>query len=259
MSGSAARDLGGKRAVVTGAASGIGRATAVRLAREGARVGVLDRDAAGGEDTVATIAADGGDAVFVACDVTDEQQVERATAAVGARWGGLDIVVANAAVQLFGQDDRVDRLALSVWQQTLAVNLTGVFLTCKHGVRQLLSSGGGSVVCIASPTGLVGIAPGFAAYSSSKAGVFGLVRVMAADLAADGIRVNAVVPGFTATPLVATILADDAARDSLVSATPLGRPGAPEEVAAMVAFLASADASYSTGAFFFTDGGITAV
>ena len=110
-------------------------------------------------------------------------------------WGGLDVVVANAGVQLAGQDDRADRLSLEVWQRTIDINLTGVFLTCKHGLRALLASGGGAVVCTCSPTGQYGVAPGYDAYSSSKAGVYGLVRVMAADYAAEGIRVNGVIPG----------------------------------------------------------------
>lgn len=253
------RLIEGKRAIVTGAGSGIGRATALRFAREGARVGVVDVAARAAEETVAAIAAEGGEALALAADVTEEEQIAAAVARAVERWGGLDIVVANAAVQLIGQDDRADRLDLAVWRRTIDINLTGVFLTCKHGIRALLASGGGSVVCTASPTGLFGLAPGYDAYSSSKAGIYGLVRVMANEYAAENIRVNAVVPGFTDTPLVTKIMANDVEREALLRMIPLRRPGRPEEVAAMILWLASDEASYATGGFFHVDGGITAV
>jgi|SRR5581483_1706351 len=248
-----------KRAVVTGAGSGIGRAAAVLLAREGARVGLVDLDAAAAHATADRIAEAGGEAVVLPADVTDEEQVRRAIDSVCGRWGGLDVVVANAAVQLFGEDDRVHRLELAVWERTLAVNLTGIFLTCKHGVAALLASGGGCVVVTGSPTGLFGLGAGFTAYSSSKAGVFGLARVMAADYASEGIRVNVVVPGFTDTPLVESLMASDRERDEILRMVPLRRPGTPEEVAAMILFLASDEAAYATGGIFSVDGGITAV
>jgi NAD(P)-dependent dehydrogenase (short-subunit alcohol dehydrogenase family) len=232
----------GKRAIVTGAGSGIGRAASVLLAHEGARVGLVDLDGAAAQATADAIAAEGGDSLVLATDVTDEGQVRGAVATARGAWGGLDVVVANAAVQLFGEDDRVDRLELAVWERTLAVNLTGVFLTCKHGIAALLASGGGSVVVTGSPTGL-----------------FGLARVMAADYAAEGVRVNVVVPGFTATPLVESIMASPGERDDVLRKVPLGRPGTAEEVAAMVLFLASDEASFATGGFFSVDGGITAV
>ncbi len=249
----------GKRAIVTGAGSGIGRATSVLLAREGATVGLIDVEPQSAQATADVVAASGGEALVLSADVTDEEQVARAVETAVERWGGLDVVVANAGVQLFGQDDRVDRLELEVWERTLAVNLTGIFLTCKHGVRALLASGGGSVVLTGSPTGLFGLAPGFAAYSSSKAGVYGLARVMANEYAAEGIRVNVVLPGFTDTPLVRSIMANPAGRDELVRGIPLRRPGTAEEVAAMILFLASEESSYATGGAFFVDGGITAI
>jgi NAD(P)-dependent dehydrogenase (short-subunit alcohol dehydrogenase family) len=174
-------------------------------------------------------------------------------------WGGLDIVVANAGVQLFGEDARADRLDIAVWESTLSINLTGVFLTCKYGIRALLAAGGGNVVCTASPTSLFGFAAGFDAYTASKAGVLGLVRVMANDYARDGIRVNAVIPGFTDTPLVRAVMEDESRRNRAFSNTPLGRAGTPEEVAAVMLFLASDEASYCTGAAFVVDGGRTAI
>jgi NAD(P)-dependent dehydrogenase (short-subunit alcohol dehydrogenase family) len=249
--------LEGKRAVVTGGGSGIGRATAFRFADEGARVGVIDLDEGGVHETVAEIVAGGGVARGTVADVTMEGEIGAAIGDTAAEWDGLDVVVPNAAVQLFGEDDRADRLELEVWGRTLGVNLTGVFLTCKHGIRALLESGGGSVVCTGSPTGLFGLAPGFDAYSASKAGVHGLVRVLAIDYAADGIRVNAVVPGFTETPLVRQVTGSE--REALLHRIPLGRPGSPQEVASMILFLASDDSSYATGGIFCVDGGLTAI
>ncbi|HZS89271.1 MAG TPA: SDR family NAD(P)-dependent oxidoreductase [Chloroflexota bacterium] len=251
--------IAGKRAIISGAGSGMGRAAALRFAREGARVGLIDIDEGAARETSERIAAEGGESLVLVADVRVEEQVAAAVQRAVGAWGGLDVVVANAAIELFGQDARADQLELSVWQKTIDVNLTGIFLTCKHGIRALLASGGGSVVVTASPTGLFGLAPGFDAYSASKAGVYGLVRVMANDYARDGIRVNAVIPGFTDTPMVRTVMADAAERERLIATIPLGRPGTAEEVAAMMLFLASDEASYATGAAFVVDGGMTAI
>jgi NAD(P)-dependent dehydrogenase (short-subunit alcohol dehydrogenase family) len=251
--------LDGKRAIITGAGSGMGRAAALRFARDGAKVGLIDTNERNIADVAAEIAAVGGESLTLAADVTDETEVEAAVAAAVARWGGLDTTVANAAIQLFGQDDRVDRLSADIWRRTIEVNLTGVFLACKHGVRAILATGGGSVICTASPTSLYGLAPGFDAYSSSKAGVLGLVKVMANDYARLGVRVNAVIPGFTDTPLVRAVMEDSEEFRRLVGTIPMGRPGRAEEVAAVMAFLASDDASYVTGAAWAVDGGMTAI
>jgi 3-oxoacyl-[acyl-carrier protein] reductase len=241
-----AHRLAGKRALVTGAARGIGLATARRLAAEGARVAGVDLDH--GEAELSLVA-----------DVADEGAVEHAFAEAVATFGGLEVIVVNAATQDVGSDSRADRLALEVWQRTLDVNLTGAFLTAKHGARALLAAGGGAIICTASPAGTYGIAPGLDAYSASKAGVFGLVRVLAADYARDGIRVNGVLPGLTDTPMNDWWRNDGVRRAAAAESVPMGRIGTAEEVAAVIAFLASDEASYVTGAMWAVDGGLTAV
>jgi 3-oxoacyl-[acyl-carrier protein] reductase len=250
------RGLVGKRALVTGAARGIGRATAQRLAFEGARVALVDVDADALTDA-AVVAGDHGLALHA--DVRDEDAVRDAVDRAATAFGGLDIVVPNAAIQLVGADDRADRLDRAVWQETVDVNLTGAFLTAKHGARALLASGGGAVVCIASPAGTHGLARGLQAYSASKAGMVGLVRAMAADYASEAIRVNAVLPGITETAMNRWWTADTVMREQVLAPVPLGRAARAEEVAAVAAFLASDDASYVTGALWTVDGGLTAV
>jgi NAD(P)-dependent dehydrogenase (short-subunit alcohol dehydrogenase family) len=242
--------LEGKVALVTGAASGIGLATAQRFAREGARVFGLDRDG----DRLAA-ALDGTGRALVA-DITDEGSVAAAFQQVHDAHGRLDVVVANAGVQLFGADAPIADLDLEVWQRTVDINLTGTFLTVKHAVRAMLGTGG-AILVTGSPTALTGEGAPYTAYSTTKAGGMGLVRTVAAAYAAVGIRVNSVVPGFTATPLVAALADDAASRADIVSRVPLGRAGTPDDVAAMMVYLASDEASFTTGSTYFVDGGMT--
>ena len=204
-----------------------------------------------------SIAQAGGEALVLRADVRIEEQVSDALQQIVARWHGLDLAVANAGVQLRGRDDRTHELDLEVWNHTLAINLTGVFLTCKYAIRAMLKSGGGAIILTGSPSGLLGVARGFHAYSASKAGVHGLMRVLAHEYAPDGIRVNAVIPGFTETPLNQMMNAER--RQRLLDTIPLQRAGLPEEVAAYMAFLASDDALYVTGAFYTVDGGMTSI
>jgi NAD(P)-dependent dehydrogenase (short-subunit alcohol dehydrogenase family) len=249
-----------KRVVITGAASGIGLATATRFATEGAHIALIDVDAAALERQAAILREGStSDVLTYDADVSDETRLAAAIESAERSWRGLDVVIANAAINLLGRDDRADRLTLDVWRQILDVNLTGTFLTCKHGIRALLNSGGGSVICTGSPTGLFGGSPGSDAYSASKGGVHALVRVMAADYARDNIRVNSVIPGFTDTPMVKSLVENDDVRETIVGMSLIRRPGRADEVASMMCFLASDEAGYATGALFIVDGGATAI
>jgi NAD(P)-dependent dehydrogenase (short-subunit alcohol dehydrogenase family) len=245
--------LQGKTILVTGAASGIGRAVADGFVAEGARVAFTDRD---GEGAGNAARAAGGEAFGLTLDITDESSVEAAFAHIADRGFTLDVVVANAGVQLFGQDAPIADLDLAVWQRTLSVNLTGTFLTVKHAVRAMLETGG-SIVLTGSPTGLNGEGRDFTAYSSTKAGIHGMARTVAAAYADRGIRVNTVVPGYTETPLVTSISGDAGSRAAIVGRTPLGRAGTPADVVGIMVYLASDESSFATGSLFRVDGGMT--
>jgi 3-oxoacyl-[acyl-carrier protein] reductase len=242
--------LAGKRALVTGAGRGIGLAAAERLVAEGARVAMLDIEP--GPPL-------GDDVLRLTADVTDEEALAAAIAEAVAAWGGLDVLVANAAVQLTDEEGPAHELDAAVWRRTVEVNLTGAFLTAKHGIRALRAAGGGAVVCVGSPAGSYGIAAGLDAYSASKAGMAGLVRVMAADYARENIRVNAVLPGIAETPMNAWWMRDVRLRAEILRPVPMGRPAQPHEIAAVIAFLASDEAAYVTGALWAVDGGLTAI
>lgn len=244
-------------ALVTGAGSGIGRAIADRFVAEGARVVYADRDATAAG---AAAAAAGPRALPLTVDIADEGSVAAGFAALAAQEWTPDVVVANAGVQLFGHDAAVADVSLETWNRTVAVNLTGTFLTVKHAVRAMLAAGGGgSIIATGSPTGLNGEGADFAAYSSTKGGIHALVRATAMAYARDGIRVNTVVPGYTETGLVSAISGDPEARAAIVSRTPLGRPGTPDDVTGIMVYLASAESSYATGAEFRVDGGMTSL
>jgi len=249
----------GKRAIVTGGGSGIGRGAAIKLAEEGARVGVLDINLEAAQETAALIGAAGGKALALCANVADENEVARANAEVERTFGGLDTVIANAGIFLVGRDTIATELDLKTWQQCIDVNLTGMFLTCKHGLRALLRNGAGSVVITGSPTGTHGCAPAFTAYSASKAGTHGLMRILAVDYVSKNIRVNAVLPGTTSSPLVTTLMADPAKRAEYLAKVPMARAADPNEIANVIAFLASDEASYVTGATWYADGGQTAI
>jgi NAD(P)-dependent dehydrogenase (short-subunit alcohol dehydrogenase family) len=250
--------LDGKVAIVTGAGSGIGRAVALGYVREGARVVVVDRDGGAAEETVAAAAGPGRMRAVVA-DVTDADAVRDMVVETVEAFGRLDVLVNNAAIQLHGQDARCHEVDEAVWDRTMAVNLRGPFLCTKHALPALIRAGGGSIVNIASPTAFGHKGAGYTAYASSKGGVVTLTRVVATDYARDRVRVNAIVPGATETPLITEILRDEAIRSGLLAATPLGRLGRPEDLVGIAIYLASDESAFATGALFFVDGGLSMV
>ena len=252
--------LAGKTALITGAASGIGLAVATRLATDGARVVIADRDGAAAQSAAEGIRSQIGSediARAVTVDISAEAQVAGAFDELAASGWTPNVVVANAGVQLFGQDAKAADLDLEVWKRTVDINLTGTFLTVKHAVRTMLPAGGGSLILTGSPTGVNGEGKDFTAYSTTKAGIHGLARTVAAAYAGDGIRANVVVPAYTETSLVTTISDDPEARAAIVGRIPVGRAGTPDDVAGIMAFLASDDAAFATGATFTVDGGMT--
>jgi NAD(P)-dependent dehydrogenase (short-subunit alcohol dehydrogenase family) len=247
-------------AIVTGAASGIGRATALRFAAEGARVAALDRSAAGLAATVAQIQAGGGEALALAADVTQAEAVRAAVEQALAVWGRLDAVFngVGASGRRYG-DGPADQCTLEGWQWTLAVNLTSVFLVCKHTLPALLEARG-AIVNLSSVLGLVGGDEDFAthAYATSKGGIIALSRAMAAYYAPRGVRVNVIAPGLIATPMSQRAQADPRILTRLPHLQPLtGAMGMPEDVAAAAAYLASDDARFVTGTVLTVDGGWT--
>ncbi len=248
-----------KVAIVTGGGAGMGLAVARAYAREGAKVVVADRNEADGLATVNVIQAAGGEAIFARADVADAHAVEAMVATAVEHYGRIDVLYANAAVQLHGQDARAHELSEEIWDRTYSINIRGVWLCAKYVIPVMMKGGGGSIINVASPTGLLGCAPGYTAYSSSKGAVFGLTRVMAVDYARDQIRVNALVPGATETPLTKDLFADQATRQGLIDATPLGRLGQAEDVVGLAIFLAADESAYCTGGTYMVDGGLTAI
>jgi 3-oxoacyl-[acyl-carrier protein] reductase len=248
--------LAGKVAIITGGGSGIGRAAAIRFASEGARLVVADLDAAA-EEVAGAIQAAGGEAAFQRCDVSRAADAETLVTAAVARFGGIDVLYNNAAIQLHGHDVRAHELAEEIWDRTMATNLKGVWLCSKYAIPVMIARGGGTIIHAASPTGLRA-APPYTAYSASKGGVIALMRTMAAEYARDNIRVNAIVPGPIETPLTSAIFADSETRARLLAATPLGRLGTPDDVVGLLVFLASDEARFCTGGLYMADGGQTA-
>jgi NAD(P)-dependent dehydrogenase (short-subunit alcohol dehydrogenase family) len=246
-----------KVALITGGASGIGRAAALRFAGRGARVVVTDLDEAGAESVASEIRAAGGEAVSLRVDVASGEDVERMVATAVERFGGVDISVHNAGMG--GMDAPTAEHTEEVWRRVLDVNLTGVWLCMKHVIPAMLQRGGGAIVNVASVAGLVGF-PKHSAYAASKHGVIGLTRSAALEYGRRGIRINAVCPGFTRTPMVTEQLLGGSAEAEaqLAVRVPLGRLATPEEIAAAIVYACSDEAGFMVGHALVLDGGITA-
>ena len=247
-----------KIALVTGAGSGIGRASSLVLAREGAKVVVSDINAEGAEATLSTIKEMGGEGVFVHADVSKPEDVQALVASVIHTYGRLDCAYNNAGIEGY-MEGRLHEYPEDIWDRLIGINLKGVWLCLKYEIPRMLEQGGGAIVNTASAAGLVG-SRRLAAYVASKHGVVGLTKAAALEYARDGIRVNAVCPGIIDTPMMDRLIAgrQDDYEATIPTRQPIGRLGTPEEIAESVAWLCSDAASLITGIALSVDGGFTA-
>jgi NAD(P)-dependent dehydrogenase (short-subunit alcohol dehydrogenase family) len=250
--------LDGKVALVTGAASGIGRATALTFAREGAKLVVADMNEDGGQQTVHMITENGGEAMFVQVDVSSASQIEAMISKTVETYGRLDCSFNNAGTEGTTMVSTIDYQEED-WNRVLSINLTGVWLCMKYEITQMLKQGGGAIVNTASVAGLVGSRGAGSAYAASKHGVVGLTETAALEYAKQGIRVNCVCPGVIRTPMMERMLTrTPALEQQYIAAEPIGRLGRPEEIAESVAWLCSDAASFVTGHTMTVDGGYVA-
>jgi NAD(P)-dependent dehydrogenase (short-subunit alcohol dehydrogenase family) len=248
--------LRGKVALITGAGSGIGRATAILFAREGAKVVVVDYNEATARETAELIKKNGGEAIFIKADVSNGEEVRKMIERAVQEYGRLDILYNNAGIE--GQQAPTAECPEENFERVISVNLRGVFLGMKYGIQQMLKQGGGVIINTASVAGMVGFA-GLPAYCASKGGVIQLTRTAALEYATMNIRINAICPGVIWTPMVERFTGK---REEMIKQfseiQPVKRMGRPEEVAALALFLASEDSSFITGAAITIDGGYTA-
>jgi len=252
-------ELSGRIAIVTGAASGLGLAVALRFAREGAIVIAADTNEVEGNSLQQRFGKLGCEGEFVRTDISDEGSVRNLFDLTLTRYKRVDILYNNAAVLSYELDSQVQDLSVETWDFIMGTNLRGPFLCSKHAIPPMLRQGGGSIINVGSPTGLNGCAPNLTAYSTSKAGVIGLTRVMAAAHARHNIRVNSIVPGTMDTPMNNYLFDDDTLKEKYREAIPLGRLGTPEDIEGLAVFLASDESAYCTGGIYACDGGLTAV
>ncbi len=246
-----------KVALITGAGSGIGRETSLLFSEEGAKVVAVDVNDPAGEETVRMVWAQGGDAAFVRADVSKAAEAENMVRFAEDTYGKLNVLFNNAGIS-HADDDNAETTTEEVWDLTMAINLKGVFLGCKYGIPALRRAGGGSVINTASFVALLGAATPQLAYTASKGGVLAMTRELAAIHARENIRVNALCPGPLRTELLMKYLNTDAKKQRRLVHIPMGRFGEAREIAKAALFLASDESSFTTGATFLVDGGITA-
>lgn len=250
--------LQSKVAIVTGAGAGMGKAVALRYASEGAKVVVVEYNDATGAETHEEIKSKGGDSIFVRTNVADEHQVASMVKQAIQTFGRIDVLYNNVA-KMSKLDRRVHEVTTELWNELVAVNFSSAFFCAKYVITEMLRTGGGSLIFVGSPTALVACATNDAAYSSTKAGVHSLARVIAGGYGKDNIRANIVIPGTMQTPMTEHILTDTVVRDHLQRSAMLGRLGTSDDVTGLAVFLASDESSYCTGAYFTVDGGLTAL
>ena len=249
--------LEGKVALITGAGGGIGRESALLFAREGAKVVVVDLTEKTGKQTVKLVKAAGGEAVFVAADVSRADDCERMVKTAEKKFGRLDILFNNAGI-MHHSDDNAVTTEESIWDLTMNINARGVFLGCKYGIPALRRAGGGSIINTASFVALMGAATPQVAYTASKGAVLAMTRELAVIHARENIRVNSLCPGPLRTELLMSYLNTDEKKQRRLVHIPMGRFGEASEIAQAALFLASAETSFITGTDFVVDGGITA-
>lgn len=244
--------LQNRTCIVTGGASGIGRASAIALAADGGQVVVSDVDDAGGAQTLSLIEQAGGTAIYVHCDVSDADQARHLVQAAVDEYERVDVLFNNAGIN--AMEGNVVDLDLAIWTKTFGVNVDGILYCSRFAIPEMRKVGGGRIINTASPASFRGW-PSNSAYIASKGAVMSLTRAMAMDFVSDNIRVNALVPGLIMTGIGRDFLNAQADPDAVASGNPIGRPGQPEEVAPMVVFLAQEECTFSTGAPFYVDGG----
>lgn len=249
--------LKNKVALITGAASGIGRETALLFAAEGANVAAIDINDDGGKETVSMIAAAGGELMYMRADVSSASDCERMVYATEQTYGALHVLFNNAGI-MHSQDDDAVNTTEEVWDLTMAINLKGVYLGCKYGIPAIRRAGGGSIINTASFVALLGAATPQLAYTASKGGVLAMTRELAIVHARENIRVNALCPGPLHTKLLMKFLNTEAKKQRRLVHIPMGRFGQAKEMAQAALYLASDESSYVTGTEFVVDGGITA-